>query len=173
MNPGKQSFLGLLRTRKGFSLIELLVIIVVLGILAGMAIPAFVQWRRSVEYRAVTRNIASTLREARSRAISTNLQQCVTIQAANRRFQLTQCPQSANSQAVNCITVIQGWMTLPPNVNMTADVDAVMFSPNGSVSFESAAPPVTGTISIQDTTPITRFDVTVAQTGRVQIIRRN
>lgn len=59
----------------GFSMVELLVVITVIGIMATMAAPPLLEWTRSLKYRAVARTLISEMREARSRAVVTNREQ--------------------------------------------------------------------------------------------------
>jgi prepilin-type N-terminal cleavage/methylation domain-containing protein len=56
----------------GFTLLELLIIIVVLSILAGIAIPAFSAWLPEYRLRNAARDIYSTLQRAKSGAANAN-----------------------------------------------------------------------------------------------------
>ena len=59
------------RGNGGFSLVELAVVLVVMGLLFGIGVPSFLTYRRSQELQGAAENIASQLRLARSTAIMT------------------------------------------------------------------------------------------------------
>ena len=59
------------RGNRGFSLVELAVVVVVMGLLFGIGVPSFLTYRRSHELQGAAENIASQLRLARSTAIMT------------------------------------------------------------------------------------------------------
>lgn len=57
---------------RGFSLIELMIVIVILSIVTTMAMPAFVQWTRNVRVRTVAESVQNGLRFAKSEAAKRN-----------------------------------------------------------------------------------------------------
>ena len=56
--------------RKGFTLIEMMTTIVIVGIIASMAVPRFMIAYERMEFRSANKEITSSLRLARSLAIS-------------------------------------------------------------------------------------------------------
>jgi len=68
-----------LNTQRGFSLIELLVGIVILGVLMAMAVPRFSDWLRNARIRTSAEAIQNGLQLARAEAVRRN---------ATARFQL-------------------------------------------------------------------------------------
>lgn len=66
---------------RGFSLIELAIVVLVMGMVIAMAVPAMNGFRSSHAVRTAAENIAGQLRLARERAISTGVTQTVRFQA--------------------------------------------------------------------------------------------
>lgn len=57
------------RSETGFTLLELVIVVAVIGIMAGMAVPSLDAYFRRQDARTHTQLIASILQEARSRAV--------------------------------------------------------------------------------------------------------
>ena len=56
--------------KRGFTLIELIVVMVLLGILLAIAAPSMLRWRESAQIKGVARDILGGLRQARSMAVA-------------------------------------------------------------------------------------------------------
>ena len=72
----------------GFTMLELLVVIVIIGVLAALSPPIFSSGVTSAQHRAVARAIAQELRFARSEAIANRTDVGVEFNLANRTYQL-------------------------------------------------------------------------------------
>lgn len=77
-------------TNKGFTLLELLVGIGIVGILAAISYPIWRDWILNAKYREAARNVASALNETRARAITTNAENDLEIDIDNRHYWMSQ-----------------------------------------------------------------------------------
>lgn len=56
--------------KRGFTLIEVIIVIALLGILMAMATPSLVAWRENAQNKEVAREILAGMRQARSLAVT-------------------------------------------------------------------------------------------------------
>jgi prepilin-type N-terminal cleavage/methylation domain-containing protein len=147
------------RTQQGFTLTEVVVVVALAAILAGLALPPFIQWLKNAEYRASARNILSILRETKSKAITSNREHRVEFESVNRRYRVTRGDRANNSS--DWSTVVYDWTILPPQVHMHANVEKIHMNTNGTSN--------AGTIKIQDAAAVKKYEVIVASTGRIRI----
>jgi general secretion pathway protein H len=68
----------------GFTLLELLIVLVILGVTVTLAVPVFIRAMPGVEAKAAARDVAATLRAARSLAIAGNREITVAVDLDQR-----------------------------------------------------------------------------------------
>ena len=144
---------------KGFTVAEVLVVLALLTIISTIAVPAYAQWLNNAEYRMSARSVLYALREARSKAITTNLEHRVEFESVNRKYRVMQGNRASNSS--DWSIVVYDWTILPPQVHMQANVEKIHLNPTGTAN--------AGTIKIQDAAAVARYEVRVANTGRIRI----
>lgn len=147
-----------IRSEKGFSMMELMIVITLIGILIAIAAPSIIAYRQTLDYRTTARSIASILRQAKSQAIKNNLEQRVVISSAGYGIQAGDRAYNSTSGGWGSTT---NFTTIPSSV-ITTPLTTLQFTPNGTASFA-------GTVHIQDTTGQNRFSVTVTSIGRISV----
>lgn len=122
----------------GFTMLEMMIIIVIIGILAAIAVPSFSTIIPKLEVRAQARATLNYIRQARSRAISEGTQYGVHLDAANGEYFLfkdTVNPAQMTYHPGDSIVV--GPELIDPDVNLVASTFAnntVIFQQTGRAS---------------------------------------
>ena len=161
--------------QRGFSLVELLVVIVLLGLVVLVGMPAMQDWLERYRVRTAAQALAADFQLQRMRAVSRNRRFTIQFNAANRTYTLWE------GDPVNGLTqqMIPEPIVLPMGVTFTGGAgdpiepawqgnnDTAVFHPDGSVNDRLAQDDtVTMTNAIGDS-----FRVVVNQvTGRVQVL---
>ena len=131
-----------LHEARGFSLIEMTVVILLLGIVAAFTVPAYVKFNRSLQLKGAVANLASQLQLARAKAMATGNPQRMIFEAGGFGFDyrvhegLAVNPYAGWSLPKN-VTYVWTGVTIPgtpPQVSMTADGRA---TPSGKVILQA------------------------------------
>jgi prepilin-type N-terminal cleavage/methylation domain-containing protein len=138
---------NVVRSPKGFTLLELILVMTIMGIMFAMALPPYLSWRKNLEYKTTARAVVAALREARSRAITDNQPHQVIIDSANRQYKLADYTM---------------WTSLAPEVSLSTGASStIQYNPNGTSNG--------GTINVQNLDGTNRFMINVSLTGRVVV----
>jgi prepilin-type N-terminal cleavage/methylation domain-containing protein len=142
--------------KKGVTLIELIVVMVIIAIGAVLMAPNMGTWMANYRLRSTTRDIVSTMRTAQMKAVSTNMQYRVSFDTVAKTYILER-----NSGGWQPDGAIQ---TLPTGIQISAITfpgDNAEFNPNSTSS--------SGSITLLNPKNTVRKITLTSSTGRVKI----
>lgn len=155
-----------MREERGFTLVETIVVIGLMGILVAIAVPSLYSWSQSAECKEAAWGLVADMRLGKQSALSTNLEHRVEVDMDGRRYRLVRGNRASLSTAW---TAVNSWKPLSHKVRWssgaacdgTADLD-VVFRPNGAAETE--------VLCIKDATNAVKYRVSVnATSGRAVI----
>ena len=153
---------------KGFTLIEVMVVVIIFGLLSALAAPSFQRAYASTKFRAGERMVTSSLRKARSYAVTNKVPFGVHFDAESRV--VTVFKNSTNPSLTVYETTDSAYAvdTLPADfayIYAGMENGAVLFEPNGSAK-AGGSPNI---ILLGETTNMMAlFNISIlASTGRV------
>jgi len=122
--------------QRGVTLIELMTSVVIIGIVAAMAGPRFSHEMDKMEFRGAARNIVSSIRQARSLAISEKTPYGIVFDGTNGTYTLFKDIATSNPPAFQTGDSLYSVDTIPGQyVALSSTFNgALMFRPNGSAS---------------------------------------
>lgn len=145
---------------RGFSLLELTVLLAVIGVLSGLAAPSLVGFWRTASLQAGARELASVLNVGRQLAISRKTPVCVDVAATGVRLRMGGC---SGSSWTGALTDGSGLIRISDPATLEVSSNArVMFTPLGA-----AAPSATYTVRHVHT--LASRAVVVAGSGRISV----
>src|SRR5436190_11111206 len=81
------------QAQRGVTLLELLIVLMLMALIAGIALPLFGNGVSSTELRGSARQLAAGLRAARSEALSQRRETFLLVDVAGKRFKVDQDPR--------------------------------------------------------------------------------
>ena len=143
--------------KKGITLLELIIVMVIIAIGAVLVVPNIGGWLPSYHLRSATRDVVSTLRTAQMKAVSNNTEYQVLFNPGAGTYILQY--QDTGGNWVN----EGGTQTLPSGIQIMAPFpgNIANFNPNSTSS--------TGSMTLRNTKGQTRRITLTPATGRVKI----
>ena len=159
----------------GFSALELLIVLAILGIFAACAWPQLAAWEENADCRKAAREIVSMLRDGRSRAVASDLEHRVEVKLEDKLFRLTHGNRSISSTETSWDNnVVIDWLPLPVG-GLRADADCAQDTGVVKIHFNPAGTANSQYLCILDDAGKPRFQVGVgySTTGRISVKQWN
>ncbi len=120
------------RHSKGFSLIEILLVVILLSIVAVLIIPNFSQSYESLILSKTTESIADLMRYAQSRSVMNNHAVNLIFEEDFSRYQLFQFDSESNAFVAIANRLGKSFET-PSNLTVSSEVTTIGFYPDGTI----------------------------------------
>ncbi len=123
---------------KSFTLIEILIVVVILGVIAGLAIPNFSNLNTQIQLKETAKNISYLMRYAQSRAITKEKTQELFLDIQNAQYQLSEeTGDAASSESEREFSPIPGRLgrtfEIPKEVTVETQTPRIYFYPDGKM----------------------------------------
>jgi prepilin-type N-terminal cleavage/methylation domain-containing protein len=152
---------------RGFTLIEMAIVCVLIGILAAMAVPMFTRTIPRIRTKAEARNILNTIRTARSRAIAENSQYGVYFDTNARSYILFKDTVNPSSMTYEGGDSTVG---LVNNIDPNVVYNGINFTGNVIVMLPTGAASQSGNLGINSSGGDSPFTISVlAATGKTKL----
>ena len=154
----------IIRDMSGFSLIEMIVTVAVIGVIATIALPSMIGWRGERQLQGSARNFAADLQLARLKSIRETENVVVEVNGATDRYQIyvdnnknqnldggeetirdVSCPVGVS---INSVTIPGGLTSLDPRGRSTRTGDVVF--QNNAGTLKTISINILGSVSITE-----------------------
>jgi prepilin-type N-terminal cleavage/methylation domain-containing protein len=159
-----------IKQAKGFSLIELIIVIAILGIVSAIAAPNFNKYRQNTNLREAARDLSSDISFWRQRAVADNVRYRITFNQAANNYTVqreTTSGSGAYADLVPAVTkspsAISGGSVIISNIGLANQW--ITFQPRGTMDL--------GSVTLQHTIRLSTATIRTYFTGRVVNVTYN
>jgi type IV fimbrial biogenesis protein FimT len=143
----------------GFTLIELMVAIGILGIISAAAVPNMISWRNNMQFNSAVRMVKISIEDTRMDAIKANMRSRLDFTVGGDTFDSVKWDHTTDTEATPVTH------QLPPGIILdksTVGSNKLIFDPRGMVKQY-------GTLTIKNVSANTCMAVVIAMTGSSRI----
>ena len=122
-----------LQSKRGFTLIELILVLLLLSIVFGLALPNFRESAKKIELKTAVQQLTQLMRYAQSEAMARN--QTLSLKfdetLSNYRFVI-----DTGIEEQKMTGFLEGVFTFPDGIKVTVDESIIQFHPDGTMDKE-------------------------------------
>lgn len=153
-----------LRNQKGFSLVELLMVVAIVAIAAGVAIPYLTRYTQNNNLRNAARAISGDFFEYKSKATAESRMYSITFNVAGGTYTIAQCNATGSACAA--------YTDLLPTKNLTSFGSGITFDAGSTTTtvytFQTRGTVTMGTVAVQNSRGSTAT-ITTNITGKTYV----
>jgi prepilin-type N-terminal cleavage/methylation domain-containing protein len=124
-----------MRVRRGFTIVEMVIVMAIMGMMAAVAVPAFKRWVEEDEMTVATQTIESLFRLARDSAVRSGSNVTVWIDSASSQVWLL---SDTDTSTVAPASVVPGRVDLAPGESIELPSTVGMYLTKGRARFAFA-----------------------------------
>ncbi len=126
------------KTSRGFTLIEILLVVVLISVISAIAVPNFSQPYKNLQLKTATNDIAYLMRYAQSRAVSKNKKVRIEFSDGRQRYWLTEESQkgvgvATEEQFVKISSRLGRENNLGKDIRVEMQEENLIFYPDGTM----------------------------------------
>ena len=157
-----------IKQAKGFSLIELIIVIAILGIVSAIAAPNFNKYRQNTNLREAARDLSSDISFWRQRAVADNVRYRITFNQAANNYTVQRETTSGSGAYADLVPAVT---KSPGNISAQITIFNITF-PSAQITIQPRGTTSAGTVTLHHAglpDGEAKMDIIANPMGRVRV----